>query len=145
MDEQKKTKKFIITIVIFSVLAGLLFSLLFAWFTGDPFKQVVIIGFWFGPVMGIMITILKFTRGKTVEETFSYDGNVEYLSRMKSILKRLKYKLQNEEGINSEWKYDGSELDLTLSDNVYVKSKDNTISVTGPKIVIKKLKEYLNK
>lgn len=145
MNEQKKTRKFIITMVIISIAMGLLFSLLFAWFTGDPFKQVVVIGFWFGPVMGIILTIMKFTRGKFVEETFTYDGDEDYLRRVKSILERLKYKIQDESDSKTVWSYDGGEMDLLLSDKVTVQVKDTSLIISGPIVVIRKLKEFINK
>lgn len=145
MNEKKETRKFIITIVIFSVLIGLLFSLIFSWLIGDPFKQVVLIGFWFGPIMGIFITIMRFTRGKMVEETFIYDGKEDYKRRIKTILERLKYKLEKENENKLEWKYNGGEFDLQLSGNITVQLNDNTAIVIGPKIIVKKLKEFLNK
>jgi len=145
MKEQKLTMKQILLIVIFSILGGLLFTLLFAWFSGDPFMKVLPIGFWFGPLMGIIMTIMRFTRGKMVEETIDYDGNEDYSRRMKSILERLKYRLKGESENDYEWKYDGDEPDLLLSGNVTVQIKNTTVKITGPKIVVKKLKEFLSK
>jgi len=141
MKSQRKIGKFLTTIVIISVILGVAFSLLFALLVGDPFEQVLPIGFWFGPLMGLFMTIMRFTTGRIVEDSITYDGKEDFPTRLKSAFDKVKYRLETENGNVSEWKCVGDGWDQLILDNVTVQLGDASAIVIGPKSVVKKLKE----
>lgn len=139
MKGQRKTWKFILSILFSSIIGGLAFNFLALVLTPEIYSQEL--GFWFGPIValfvGLVIIIYGFIGTKIVEDSIPYDNAKDFPSRLKDTFDKIGYRMETEHNNVSEWKYVGA----GWSGNVKVQLGDTSAKVIGPKPVVKELKE----
>jgi hypothetical protein len=140
--KKQKMGSFLITTGILSVLTGLGFTWLFAWAVGDPFLQVLPVGFWLGPLLGLIMSTLRFTLGWVVEDSISYNNKEDFLTKLKIAFQSERYRLLNENGNSSRWTCTEAFEGIIFGD-VTVQLEDASAIVVGPRGVVRGVKRRL--
>jgi hypothetical protein len=150
-DFQMKAKQnnfgFIMTLVFVSIILGLLCTFLFSIFVPETFGEILPIGFWFGPVMGLVMGIQRFTAGKVIEIKLPIENAEDFPLKVEEAMEKIGYKLESETGVTSKWRSSGNmnhtAMDALILSNIVIEIQDSSATISGPKVVVNKLSEIV--